>query len=128
MLGRRKITDAIAEFVGNPLKRFGVPGEVVNDHAPARQAHLSRIKRIRERTLPKPPGQDFGYLALSIPEFDYYVLQQRFPDLKSPDHEIRLKAWKKFIASPLSEPYRVNRNDGRRVFSRAGSVSTPIAR
>ena len=52
---------------------------------------------------------DFGAHLLSIPELDYYVLLERFPDLKSPDAEIKRKAWIKFANSPVGEKYRDKR-------------------
>lgn len=58
--------------------------------------------------------EDWGYVALNIPVPDMRVLQVRYPDLASLDHEIQLKAWKKFIASPESAPYKLRRNDGKR--------------
>lgn len=44
---------------------------------------------------------------LSIPELDYYVIIERFPDLKSPDAEIKRKAWIKFANSEVGQLYRV---------------------
>lgn len=48
----------------------------------------------------------FGAHLLSIPELDYYVLLERFPDLKSPDAEIKRKAWIKFANSEVGAKYR----------------------
>jgi hypothetical protein len=31
----------------------------------------------------------------------------RYPDLDSPDHETKIKAWKAFARNPESKPYRV---------------------
>lgn len=58
---------------------------------------------------------DWGYVALNIPIPDMRALQLRYPDLASIDREIQLKAWKKFIASPESEPYKLRRNDGKKL-------------
>lgn len=56
----------------------------------------------------------FAYCALSIPELDYRVLLQRFPELNSKDHEEKRKAWLKFAKSPESKPYRVDDSIGKR--------------
>lgn len=58
---------------------------------------------------------DWGYVALNIPEPDMRVLQLRFPDLASLDYEIQFKAWKKFMTLPESEPYKLRRNDGKKL-------------
>ncbi len=50
----------------------------------------------------------FGRWALSIPEIDYKALTRRNPALKSQDAVERTLAWKAFMASPDSIPYRVN--------------------
>ena len=47
------------------------------------------------------------HFAISMPEFEYYMLMRRYPDLDSKDSEICTKAWKKWIASSESRPYRV---------------------
>ncbi len=79
--------------------------------------------------LPAPRDSGMGHVALSIPEYDYFILQIRFPELASRDAGVRLAAWKRFIASPLSEPYRVHRNEGKkRPGFAAGTVRTAHAR
>lgn len=105
----------VAEFVGNPVERFGVPRSVLNDGAPKRVKLLERISRIRQGTDPAPRDTGMGKVALSWPEFDYYVCMHRFPELNSRDAEIRLKATRKFMASPVSEPYKVSKTDGKRL-------------
>ena len=50
----------------------------------------------------------FGRWALSIPEIDYKKLVLANPALKSQDAVERTLAWKSFMASPESVPYRVN--------------------
>ena len=52
----------------------------------------------------------FGRLALSIPEDHYEVLKMLYPDIASPDAEIKLKAWKAFCISEESLPYKPNIN------------------
>lgn len=49
----------------------------------------------------------FAGLEMNLPELDYYLLIEQYPDLNSPDAEIKTKAWRKFMASPLADPYRV---------------------
>lgn len=56
----------------------------------------------------------FAYSALMIPELDYHVLMIKNPDLNSKDAEIQTRAWKKFILSPESLPYRTDASIGRR--------------
>ena len=45
--------------------------------------------------------------TLSLPEFEYYMLIKKYPDLNSPDHEIKTRAWKTYLRSAESKPYRV---------------------
>ena len=51
--------------------------------------------------------------ALSIPPADYKALLLLKPELDAPDAEIRNLAWKAFIASDLSQPYRVREHKSR---------------
>lgn len=94
--------------MSSPFHLFGLPAGPSTGNR-GRASHLDRLQRIREGTLPKPKTPDFAGLELSIPELDYYCLLERFPDLKAPDNATKLAAWKKFIRSPLSEPYRIHR-------------------
>jgi hypothetical protein len=50
---------------------------------------------------------EWGRWALSIPVDDHAALVKLLPDLQSHDAIERTKAWAKFMASPLSLPYRV---------------------
>lgn len=88
----------------SPFKRFGLPAGTVGGN-PDRARVLSENKILRESG--GAPMQDFGAVELRIPELDYYIIRERFPDLKSPDAEIRTRAWKKFLADPRSEIYKV---------------------
>lgn len=45
--------------------------------------------------------------ALQIPADDYADLVLRNPELIAADREIKDRAWRKFIASPESLPYRI---------------------
>ena len=44
---------------------------------------------------------------LNIPELHYHRLVKRFPALGSLDSKERTEAWRKFIGSSESDPYRV---------------------
>lgn len=88
---------------------------------PQRARGLAALERMRQSD-GKPiklqgelnGDKDWGYVGLCIPELDYYVLLTRNPDLKSKDKETRNKAWRKFMDSPESLPYRPDHR-GRKV-------------
>ena len=126
-MSRLRAESEVAEVIGD-TRRFGVPRSVLPKHgAPKRRAHLERVRELRNRTRGAEPRKlDFGYLAFSIPEFDYFTLQHRFPELASRDHIERRNAWLRFQRSELSEPYRVNSGDGKRKpWARVGSFIVP---
>jgi len=50
----------------------------------------------------------FGKVELSIPELELRNLKKRYPDLAAPDMQIRVRAWKRFIRSAESKPWRVS--------------------
>lgn len=50
----------------------------------------------------------FGKFELCIPELELHNLKRRYPDLASPDMQTRVKAWKKYIRSVESKPWRVS--------------------
>jgi len=50
----------------------------------------------------------FGRLALQIPEDHYEVLSMLFPDIQNPDATVKTLAWKEFMASEYSTPYKPN--------------------
>ncbi len=50
----------------------------------------------------------FGRLALQIPEDHYELLTMAYPQLQNPDAEVKTLAWKKFMSSELSIPYKIN--------------------
>lgn len=66
---------------------------------------------------------DDGYVSLRIPEHDdpksgiigYYTLVNLFPELRSEDPTVRLKAWKDLEASELGDAYRVTERSPNRV-------------
>lgn len=92
-------------------RTLGVPEFRSHTGNPDRRAILASNHRMREGLDPGPrnvgPSDGFGRVALRIPEFDYKFIRAMFPDLASRDATTRSKGWKKFAASPLSEPYRV---------------------
>jgi len=50
----------------------------------------------------------FGRMALSIPEDHRRVLALIYPEIDSPDGQIRTKAWKKLMKDELLRAYRIN--------------------
>lgn len=52
--------------------------------------------------------QTMGW-ELSIPPADFKMIEMMIPALSSADAQERNAAWRDFIASELSEPYRVRR-------------------
>jgi predicted secreted Zn-dependent protease len=95
-------------MIKNQFDAFGMPdGPSIGNTL--RQAVLERNYKLRSKMQDARGLHTDSRCALSIPELDYYVLLQRFPDLASPDAATKTSAWKKFIRSPLSEPYRLAR-------------------
>ena len=86
-------------------QQFGMPTFVTNSGNKDRARHLAEVKRMREGIDPKGHAS-FGSVSLCIPELDAAIIKIRYPDLNSPDAEIRTRAWQKFARSPESEPYR----------------------
>lgn len=95
----------MAESRIKQFARFGLPGGPGRGN-PLRAAVLEFNKRLRNGD-GSAGKHDFGHVVLQIPELDFYILRERFPDLAAPDGETRLRAWKKFLRDPLSEIYRV---------------------
>ena len=77
----------------------------VETTAPGSDAILAQNQLIQNEGLVQQK-QDLHW-SLSIPEFDYAIMVQTNPDLESHDFEIKTRAWKKYIASSESRPYRV---------------------
>jgi len=81
-------------------------GHLVREHTqPNRRAVLEEVQTRRNN-----PGSvrdlSFARPALTIPELDWRRLVRANPDLKSPDAEIKTKAWMKFMNSSESLIYR----------------------
>ena len=70
-----------------------------------RRTVLRHIREMREQKMVR--RTDVLRWALSIPRVDRYLLGVKYPDLNSRDAETRTRAWKKFMASSESRPYRV---------------------
>lgn len=73
---------------------------------PSRDLILQRNQELRKNPDAIRKLESMGW-ELSIPEADYYNLRKKYPDLASPDGMVRTLAWKSFLASAESVPYRV---------------------
>jgi hypothetical protein len=67
-----------------------------------RNRDLRNAKAVRD-----VPGM--GRLALTIPLDDRERLRRKYPELDSTDAQTRTLAWKRFIASEESAPYKVSK-------------------
>jgi hypothetical protein len=81
----------------------GIHGRLIQ---PTRDLVLQRNQELRKNPDALRKLEAMAW-ALSIPEVDYYHLRNKYPELKSPDALVRSLAWKAFIASAESVPYRV---------------------
>ena len=92
------------------FSEFKVEGDrlVRRTAQPTRRPILEFVHRIRTEGDAVRPLTFMGW-ELSIPENDYFPLLEKYPELNSPDAEIRTRAWRKFIGSSEAEPYRINR-------------------
>jgi hypothetical protein len=105
-----------------PVKTRLVPdgdrlvGEIIQ---PGATVMLDGIKTIRDNRLAKT--LDWGRAELEIPIIQLENLKRRYPELGSPDHETKTRAWKRFAASPESLPYRV-RGRGRFLARSVGGI------
>lgn len=86
---------------------------------PVRAAQLATLQARRDSGA-KPAvitgdgGRAWGFSAVMIPPLDMQVLLTLMPDLNSPDQATHDAAWRKFIASPASAPYRTDASIGKR--------------
>jgi hypothetical protein len=67
---------------------------------------LESVRDIRNNRLTR--RLDWARPVLCIPELDLMQLRAKYPELNSRDPLERTLAWKRFIASSESQPYRVN--------------------
>lgn len=115
-----KLVDKIIEGKANQGRELGIPGFTHHGGDPNRRAVLESNKRIREGLEPGPvdfgSNGGFGRVQFRIPEFDYPFLCAMFPDLKHPDKTVQTKAWQRFARSPLSEKYKVESKNRKRIY------------
>ena len=52
---------------------------------------------------------DWGGMALQFPAGHQSFWESKYPELDSPDADIQLAAWNKFLRSDESKPYRVSK-------------------
>ena len=86
---------------------------------PGATTMLEGVQVIRDNRL--AVDMDWGRPELEIPFVQMENLKRRYPELASPDHDIKLKAWKRFLADPESLPYRV-RGRGRFMGRSVGGI------
>ena len=80
-------------------------GAIVREnYQPTRKAVLEGIKQRRNAGV--MIDAPFGRCMLTIPQLDYQRLMKHYPALNSHDTVEQTKAWKKFLRSAESEPYR----------------------
>lgn len=84
------------------FKEYGFPE--VRGPGVARRKHLEFLDRVRIEKTATP--REFMQPMCCIPALDWAVLKHRFPELISPDHQIKTNAWRVFMAHPVSEQYR----------------------
>ncbi len=76
---------------------------------PTRHQVLNANAAIRRGNARKPTRLPDGEVAFRIPESDWQVLMTTHPDLKHPDADMRMAAWRKFRHSAVAEKYLVVR-------------------
>lgn len=86
---------------------------------PGATTMLEGVQAIRNNRL--AVDMDWGRPELEIPFVQYENLKRRYPDLVSPDRQIKLKAWQRFLADPASLPFRV-RGRGRFLGRSVGGI------
>lgn len=74
---------------------------------PDRLAILARNAELRKNPQALKNENIGVQVELTIPEVDLYYLKKALPDLDSPDALTRSIAWKKFMASPDADIYRI---------------------
>ena len=79
---------------------------VRENYQPTRDAELRKVEARRNNPGSVKDVDGLGRCALTIPQHDFQRLIKLFPDLVCPDGLEQTLAWRKFMKSPLSEPYR----------------------
>ena len=96
----------IRDVNGHLIKRAVVDGKAITaTFDPNAERVLRENVGIRNSQIVKQKSD--LHWALSMTPLQYSQICKRYPELKSPDNEIQTKAWKRFIASSESKPYRV---------------------
>ena len=96
----------IRDVNGMLIKRAVVDGKAITATLdPQAERILEENKGIRNSGIVKQKAD--MHWALSLPRIAHANLLKKYPDLASDDGEISTRAWKKFIASSESKPYRV---------------------
>ena len=86
-------------------------GKVLFDwQQPGWRSMLDGLQAVRDNRLTR--SMDWGVSELEIPVGMLHFLKKRYPDLDSKDHQIKTNAWKKFLASPQSKPFRTRGRGG----------------
>ena len=95
-------------------------GTLVADwQQPSRGRLLDGVRTLRQDRLAR--AFEWARPELEIPALDFHFLTKANPDLASRDGQIKTRAWKKFLASPASIPYRV-RGRGRNLNRSVGGL------
>lgn len=96
----------IQDASGHYVKRAVVDGKAITaTFDPNARRILEENEGIRNSGIVEQKAD--MHWALSMTPMQHAQLCKRYPDLASHDSEIHAKAWKKFIASSESKPYRV---------------------
>lgn len=105
-MGRDVERPVIQDINGHYIKR-AVVGDVATTVTfdPNHMRVLDENRKIRNSNLVKQKAD--MHWALSMTPMQYDKIKKKYPDVASEDNEIQTKAWKKFIASSESKPYRV---------------------
>jgi len=111
---------------GNSLKQSLSlhDGYVLSEvHQPERDAIMAETQAIRTHDTP-PDDLSFGRWCLRIPELDLMLLKRKYPELDSKDGQIKTQAWKKFLSSSESKPYRVQDSAREKYFNGIDTSTT----
>jgi hypothetical protein len=73
----------------------------------ANRHQLLEVVAATRREHPIADREGLGRWALSVPYVDWLELRRKYPDLASPDGQIKSAAWLRFIQSDESAPYRM---------------------
>ena len=88
---------------------------------------MEYIQRVRNEDIVDPSFAPDSMMELQIPEMAYHLLIRKHPDLGSNDNDIATKAWKKFIASSESKPYRVKKKRAQITQSQTSPARKPLS-